>query len=375
MATKKATTTTVATVRVVKRWRRSERPTEGWWPWGLLPLLGFAALMFFSGLYFARAHIEDDVAKESRDRLGHLGYGWALVDVDGRQVNVHGTAPEPVSEDAIVALVETTQCRTLFGRFECPTSVSIDIDTEPPPIPVARGHAFELTRRDGRVILKGEVPSPSERDRLLAMARENFSSVDNELTVSNNLATENFPRAVDSASSIMRLLASGRVTWRGGRLGVNGIARAGQKTQLEAVLAEWAPEHLAEVAVLKNEDAAACDDDFSRQLAKSKIRFATGSAVIEKASSIVLLEEIAAIARRCAVTLQVEGHTDNVGEPDDNRALSLRRAASVVDALARLGIDRERLVPLGFGERRPLADNDTLAGQAQNRRIEIRIRR
>lgn len=69
--------------------------------------------------------------------------------------------------------------------------------------------------------------------------------------------------------------------------------------------------------------------------------------------------------------LSIEGHTDNTGRAEHNRQLSEGRARSVVAALEAKGIDASRLSVQGFGDTRPVADNATEAGRAQNRRVEL----
>ena len=76
-----------------------------------------------------------------------------------------------------------------------------------------------------------------------------------------------------------------------------------------------------------------------------------------------------AIARR----IVLEGHTDSIGSDAYNQRLSERRAQSVVNYLAKGGIARSRLDPIGFGEDEPVASNDTEEGRAQNRRVELRV--
>ncbi len=72
-----------------------------------------------------------------------------------------------------------------------------------------------------------------------------------------------------------------------------------------------------------------------------------------------------------ALKLSIEGHTDNTGTAAHNRELSAARAASVRDALVALGIDASRLSSKGFGQDKPVADNGTESGRAQNRRVEL----
>ena len=71
--------------------------------------------------------------------------------------------------------------------------------------------------------------------------------------------------------------------------------------------------------------------------------------------------------------LRVEGHTDNVGQPGDNEKLSGERALTIKKWLVDKGIPKERLIAVGFGEKKPIADNSKEEGRAQNRRTEFRI--
>jgi len=72
--------------------------------------------------------------------------------------------------------------------------------------------------------------------------------------------------------------------------------------------------------------------------------------------------------------VDVVGHADSRGSDEYNQGLSERRASSVAGYLINRGVIRERLYVAGMGERSPFASNDTDAGRAQNRRVEIVIR-
>jgi OOP family OmpA-OmpF porin len=67
--------------------------------------------------------------------------------------------------------------------------------------------------------------------------------------------------------------------------------------------------------------------------------------------------------------LRIEGHTDADGDDAKNQDLSQRRAMSVAKWLTGKGIDCKRLLPVGFGETKPIADNNTEEGKAKNRRV------
>ena len=71
--------------------------------------------------------------------------------------------------------------------------------------------------------------------------------------------------------------------------------------------------------------------------------------------------------------IEVAGHTDSVGSDSYNQQLSVQRANSVAAYLSSKGIMQQRMITVGAGETRPVASNDTEAGRAQNRRVEITI--
>lgn len=71
--------------------------------------------------------------------------------------------------------------------------------------------------------------------------------------------------------------------------------------------------------------------------------------------------------------LQIAGHTDNVGSDASNLQLSQQRANSVRTYLASTGVAAQRMQAVGYGESRPVADNGSDYGRAQNRRVEITL--
>ena len=68
---------------------------------------------------------------------------------------------------------------------------------------------------------------------------------------------------------------------------------------------------------------------------------------------------------------EVDGHTDNTGTPAHNLMLSQQRSGAVMAQLITMGIDPSRLSSKGFGDTKPIADNATLEGKANNRRVEF----
>lgn len=104
-----------------------------------------------------------------------------------------------------------------------------------------------------------------------------------------------------------------------------------------------------------------------------KLTFEYNSAEITDSASTVL--DIAALflSQNSSIKVEIAAHTDDIGSPEFNQDLSERRVASVVQALVLRGADASRLIPRGYGESQPVADNGTEEGQAQNRRVEFKI--
>ncbi len=71
------------------------------------------------------------------------------------------------------------------------------------------------------------------------------------------------------------------------------------------------------------------------------------------------------------IKFEVDGHTDNTGTPAHNMTLSQQRSDAVKAQLIVMGIDASRLTSKGFGDTKPIADNSTLEGKANNRRVEF----
>ncbi len=105
----------------------------------------------------------------------------------------------------------------------------------------------------------------------------------------------------------------------------------------------------------------------------ANVQFVTGSTK-PTAKALKELDDIVAYMKQYPeISLHVNGHTDNVGKEEFNQALSEKRAAAIVDALAKKGVDKSKLHSAGFGMSQPIADNSTAAGKAQNRRVEFKF--
>ena len=109
------------------------------------------------------------------------------------------------------------------------------------------------------------------------------------------------------------------------------------------------------------------------ETAMRAVQFDTGKATL-KPSSYPVLNQISNIMERYPnYNLVIEGHTDNVGNAENNQLLSENRAKACFDYLARRGTNSSRMSYSGYGEAQPIANNNSLTGRELNRRVEFNL--
>lgn len=113
--------------------------------------------------------------------------------------------------------------------------------------------------------------------------------------------------------------------------------------------------------------------DLPEEFLLSELTFETGKSVIE-ASSYHSLDMVADfLKRKPAIVIEIAGHTDSDGDAQLNLNLSKERANAVKKYLISKGVPEKQLKAVGYGETRPVADNNSVSGKQQNRRTEIQI--
>lgn len=106
---------------------------------------------------------------------------------------------------------------------------------------------------------------------------------------------------------------------------------------------------------------------------ESGILFATNSSTLNSASRASLDKFATSLLNNPDTDVKIYGHTDSTGSDAINNPLSQRRAESVYNYLLSKGVSGSRMVAEGFGSTQPVADNNTAAGRAENRRVEVYI--
>jgi outer membrane protein OmpA-like peptidoglycan-associated protein len=100
------------------------------------------------------------------------------------------------------------------------------------------------------------------------------------------------------------------------------------------------------------------------------VNFDTGKASIRPESLPQLDGVVEYMTHKPKVRIEISGHTDNVGKPANNKALSQRRAEACREYLIKKGIDGSRVEAVGYGDELPIASNEQEDGRQKNRRIE-----
>ncbi len=230
--------------------------------------------------------------------------------------------------------------------------------------------------------LTGYVPDNNVHAAIASAAGRKFFSekvVDN--LKSSIGAPSGFVSAVVPALGALSRLSTGTLVVTDREIKLSGDAFFDAAvTQIRASLAKDFPEGWQVKADISVKPAAApvdptvCQQLFSELLAKGRIRFEPGRAIIDQDSA-GLLDRLIETAMRCPTAdIEIAGHTDSDGEDAVNQALSEKRAQAVLDYLVRAGLSASRFTATGYGSSQPVASNDTDEGKAQNRRIDFLVR-
>ncbi|AEW01501.1 hypothetical protein A4D02_05770 [Niastella koreensis] len=108
-------------------------------------------------------------------------------------------------------------------------------------------------------------------------------------------------------------------------------------------------------------------------IAAKAIYYMSGKDIIQKVSYPKLDVVVKVLKADPALQISIEGHTDNLGKPENNLKLSAKRANAVKNYFIKKGIDASRITAQGFGDSKPIAPNKTPQGRAKNRRVELHL--
>ena len=256
--------------------------------------------------------------------------------------------------------------------------------------PAISPYVWKADKTAEGITLTGLAPSVEMKAFNAKKAGNTAPVVTDNQTLANG-APGNYTSAVVSGLVALGQLQTGTADYADGKLTVVGAAASQEiKTAIEGALIlaghtntitapdvpapvvepTPAPEVKApEIAVVVPD---VCVELIKRVIGPRYVNFETDSAVIPGNAS-PELDEVLFVSQSCPnVRFEIQGHTDSRASDAYNLALSEARAESVVKWMNEKGIAAGRFTSIGYGETKPLADNNTNEGKALNRRIEIR---
>jgi OOP family OmpA-OmpF porin len=232
--------------------------------------------------------------------------------------------------------------------------------------------------------LTGFIPNEEARGDVINIMKTTFPGIQ----VTENLQVASgepnlFMKRVKKAASRLSLVPKGVVTLTDSEVEFNapGVDKAelsaDNKITVPTKKAEAQKTEPKKVPKVKRKFKLAenqtCQELFDQYLGQKQLEFEAGRAILTS-TTLPVLKTLVRIAERCpSALLQISGHTDSDGDDALNQTLSLRRAKAVRNYLTKNGIAGSRILAIGYGEKRPIASNDTAAGKKKNRRIEFSV--
>ncbi|WBU58285.1 OmpA family protein [Paracoccus sediminicola] len=244
-------------------------------------------------------------------------------------------------------------------------------------------HFLATIGAEGLATIEGGVPDETMRQTVQSLARAQLGPLEGELRLDPSLR-EGWALRVMAGLDAMGAIDTGQLEVTPDSISLSGIS--GDTLATERAIAALATrlgagaEYMISIAYdprrdpgIVLPDGTDCVDRLNAVMLQSEIGFEPGGARIAGDIGPVI-EELRPIMEECAdYRLELAGHTDSQGSDTLNMSLSLSRAEAVLGALAEAGLSVEHVVARGYGETRPIAENDTEEGREANRRIELTL--
>ncbi|CAB4882729.1 unannotated protein [freshwater metagenome] len=346
---------------------------------------GALLVVFVGGLVWAIPSIENDLTSKVSARLAGQGITGVAVRFSGQDAVLRCVVvlddPDMVKRQAqaVNGVRTVTLDPVCTGRVasEAPIGGGSVAPTDTTAAPPPNDLRATITLIDGAFTLAGTVASAEQVQALVAAAGQ---AVDPQFITSNIVVQPGISidpavleRVATLVSSMPANLMSGELTFDGTTLRLTGTypdeASRDNLTRLGAdagATLALQPRPTATPA-----DALVLQRDLNAYVTANPIQFDSNQATLAPEASVVL-DHIAEMAKQFAgTTIEVQGHTDNTGDPVRNLWLSTTRADAVVAALIARGVPAGQLVGSGYGVTRPKVPNTSRANRAINRRVEF----
>jgi len=300
--------------------------------------------------------------KNIENRLLEENVSWVSVRAKGRDITVSGIAPSMEAHTDVLKLVQGT-----FGVRGVSDKISPKI-TLP--------YTFNLSINDRELSLEGYMPSVKAKKELFEFCVQQYTH--RKIIDKVDVALGNPPlwnSLIFSLVKEMKKVDVALVNIVDSRAQISGKVKTQKlKNEFISSLEHFNKKYkILEHLVSMDEPIKVCQEQFDKLLKYQKIKFDIGKSTLKPESN-TLIQELVNISSLCPqATLKVIGHTDNLGNNEANKKLSLNRSKAVVSRLFQEGVLLKRMHASGQGELEPIANNGTKEGRAKNRRIEFKV--
>ncbi len=307
-----------------------------------------------------RHGIEDNLTDRSRHALADAGLSTVDVHFTGRDGRLHAhTRDEANRALAIVRALDGVRA----ADAEIDPAAPAPAPTQPPTVTI------ELVA--GQVTITGTVPAAAAGTALVTTAGSVFGSgqVTDRLTVDAGVTDAALAGLAGVLTAFGKATTDARVELRAGTLTVAGTVseQATKDAVLAAATTAVGAGHVVDQLTVKA---------VQQQLVEiPPVTFLTGSSTLTPEGRQALVQAAAVLNANPDVRVRIEGNTDSNGTAQANLSLSQARAQTVLDTLAGLGVARERMSAVGYGESRPKVPDNSPANQAVNRRVDFVVLR
>ncbi len=333
--------------------------------------------------------IQAKLQEAADNALKASGHEWAQVKIDGQRATIEGKAPteEARSEAEQLVLGAYGIGGTWNGGVTRVLNLAI-VETEGP-------YLWRVSIEDNAAVLSGMVPSEVARNELVRAAKRYFPEgvADQQEINAEGAPSGNWLGAAQIALDGLSVLDSGEAHLNEMVLNVSGRALnvAEAERHLASAIAGLTDPFVGFYKVRPVEDITngltaldadgpitqaevECQDRLNQAVAGRSVVFHAGTADLAVAS-FELLNEVAAVMISCPVQrLEVAGHMDGLADEAENEKISQDRADAVVAYLLEKGVNSDKVTATGYGSLYPIAESETPAGRALNRRIEFRVK-
>ena len=229
---------------------------------------------------------------------------------------------------------------------------------------------------DSKLVLTGSIPTQRKKDRVLSHARLvfGFGNVEDQISVSDSAPVLNWKGKTLDLMAKLAALGPFSLTLNNDAIAIDASV---PDDTIKSAWIDWLANFFVDKPLAVDASALRVDSSLPVQpsfdlstLFNLSVNFASGSLEIPDANK-AEFDSAAEILQEDGRTIRIVGHTDSSGDADANRTLSDQRAGAVREYLVSKGVNPQKLSSYGLGQDRPIADNESEAGRAKNRRIEF----